>query len=281
MARLKRTSVGDRTLFAAGGIVGTLVAVGGKLAWDGIVDRVAGSSVLVTVALIVAVIVLIVMTTGTSRKVDHLIEKANFSITYWPADDPDELYRRVRDVIGQSEQDVEIYAVNSFVEVFKESNEGADEKLQRKYLGEFEKRFPTVKYHRLIQVRNGQRNGAALADLLAPAYRDHYLKMARFAETHPGKGVKVEVVPAKLPTSFVVAKDKNSNGGRIIWQMNRHDPTAESAEVEQIMGVFIITDPDGMLVPRFKQWFDELDRKSEELTVEGIEGPGGDAGAAA
>lgn len=56
-----------------------------------------------------------------------------------------------------------------------------------------------------------------LGDLLAPAYRDHYRKMATFAKAQPGSRVKIEEVPATLPTSFVVVKDRNSNGGQIIW----------------------------------------------------------------
>lgn len=260
---------GGVTTFAAGGIAGTLVGVAAKLGWDGVVDSVAGSEVLVTMLLIVAVIIMIAMTAATSRKVDHLAEKASFSIRYLPAKDADELYRRSRDVISRSGPDVEIHAVNSYVEVFKESNPATDEASQRSYLAEFEKRFRTIKYHRLIQVKNGQLkgDGPALAELLAPAYRDHYLRMAEYAQENPGSRIKLEEVPAKLPTSFVVVKDKNSNGGRIIWQMNMHDPSADTADVERIMGVFVITDPDALLVPRFLKWFDELDRSSRELSV--------------
>jgi hypothetical protein len=255
------------TVFAAGGILGTLVGIAAKLAWDGLVDKVAGSDVLVTVALIVAVVVLISMTTATTRKVDQLVEKASFSITYCSAENPAALYQLSRDVINRSDPNSEIFAVNSYVEVFKDSNDPADETWQRNYLAAFEKRFETIKYHRLIQVKNGQLK-SGLADQLAPAYRDHYKKMATFARENPGSQIKIEEAAAKLPTSFVVVKNKNNNGGRIIWQMNRHDPTADSPDVEPIMGVFLITDPDALLVPRFLQWFYELDRGAQPLTTE-------------
>ncbi|MDQ3579622.1 MAG: hypothetical protein M3443_18905, partial [Actinomycetota bacterium] len=108
-----RRKRGGLTTFAAGGIAGTLIGVAAKLGWDGLVDRVADSAVWVSVVLIVAVVILIAMVTLTTRKVDQLIEKASFSINYYPADDPDELYARSREVIKHSDADVEIYAVNS------------------------------------------------------------------------------------------------------------------------------------------------------------------------
>ena len=279
-----RRKRGGLTTFAAGGIAGTLIGVAAKLGWDGLVDRVADSAVWVSVVLIVAVVVLIAMVTLTTRKVDQLIEKASFSINYYPADDPDELYARSREVIKHSDADVEIYAVNSYVEVFRKSTVDspvdAGEKAQRGYLKQFEKKFGTVKYHRLIQVRRDQLDdgGAELTTLLTPAYRDHYRSMATLADEHPNKRVTIEKVPAKLPTSFVVVKDKHGDGGRIIWQMNMHDPDSDSPEFERIMGVFIITDPDALLVPRFMQWFEELDRKSRELTVAELRSPVADDG---
>jgi hypothetical protein len=270
---LRRKSIsGSLTTFAGVGVAGTLLGIVAKVVWDGLVDRAASSAEWVTVVLAVAVMTLITMVVLVSRKVDHLIEKANFSITYYPADDPGELYGRSRNVIREADSQVEIYAVNSYVEVFQKSDASTDtaaeKKAQHEYLKQFEKKFDTMKYHRLIQVQNGQLDSGqpGLASLLAPAYRDHYRHMAQFAEEHPGKRIKIEKVPAKLPTSFVVVKDKNGDGGRIIWQMNMHDPTAGSPEFERIMGVFIITDPDALLVPRFMQWFDELDRSSRELT---------------
>ncbi|HEU5471653.1 MAG TPA: hypothetical protein VFV67_13445 [Actinophytocola sp.] len=270
VARGSKALSGGVAVFAAGGIAGTLVAVAAKLIWDGLVDRLAGWDLVVLVLLTLAVVVLTIVVVSTSGKVDHLIEKANFSVKYYPAEEADELYRRSRDVISRSEPDVEIYAVNSYVEVFKESNSESDADSQRRYLAEFEKKFKTVKYHRLIQVKNGQRadDGTALADLLAPAYLEHYRKMAQFASKNPGKRIKLEEVPAKLPTSFVVVKDKNASGGKIIWQVNKHDPSADSPDIERIMGVLLITDPDDLLVTRFLQWFDELDRNSRELTLD-------------
>jgi hypothetical protein len=268
VVRHRRRLAGGTTSFVAGGVAGTLAGVAAKLLWDGVVDKLADSSILVSLLLIIAVIAMTVVVLNASGKVDRLIERASFSIDYYPADDADELYRRSREVIARSDSDVDIYAVNSYIEVFKESNTGSDERQQRNYLESFERRFDSVGYHRLIQVKNGQLkgDGPALADLLAPAYRDHYLAMARFAKANPEKGVKIEEVPAKLPTSFVVVKNRHGSGGQIIWQMNKHDPNAKAADVEQIMGVFIITDPDALLVPRFMQWFSELDRNSRELT---------------
>jgi hypothetical protein len=255
------------TTFVAGGIAGTLVGIATKLVWDGVVDRLGASDVVISVLLILAVVTLISMTTLMSRKVDHLVEKASFSIKYHSADEASRLYEFCREMISKSDPDVEIYAVNSYVEAFKDSNSPEDEDMQRRYLGAFEHRFATMKYHRLIQVRNGDNEARAvkLGDLLAPAYRDHYRKMATFAKVAPGSRVKIEEVPATLPTSFVILKDRNSNGGRIIWQMNKHNQEAE--EVERIMGVFLITDPDGLLVPCFLQWFEEIDRGAREVTV--------------
>jgi hypothetical protein len=264
------------TTFAAGGVAGTLVAVAAKLTWDGVVDGVAGSTVWVTVLLIVAVVLLISTTVATSNKVDHLAEKASFSIRYCSADNPAVLYALTREVIAQAGPDAEVFAINSYVEVFKDSNDPEQERLQRNYLAAFEKKFETIKYHRLIQVKGGQRTngGVRLADLLAPAYLDHYRRMAGYAEEHPRSRIQIEEVTAKLPTSFVVVKDENRNGGRIIWQMNKHDPKAESAEIEPIMGAFVINDPDGLLVPRFLEWFYEVDQDAKRLTIDMLGGDG-------
>lgn len=270
MIRRKRGNTHGKANFVAGGIVGTLVGVAAKLAWDGIVDRIAGSDVIVMVLLIIAMIMVITVVTRMSRKVDHLAEKASFRIEYYSADDPERLYGFSREVVGRSDADVEIYAVNSYIEAFKESNSQDDEKLQRRYLTEFENRFDTIKYHRLIQVKNGRRDATTtdLGDLLSPAYRDHYRRMASYAKEHPGSRIKIEEVPARLPTSFVVVKDKNSNGGQIIWQMNKHAPEANEPDVERIVGVFLIRDPDALLVPHFLKWFEEIDRGARELTSE-------------
>ncbi|MCE7004192.1 hypothetical protein LWC34_15305 [Kibdelosporangium philippinense] len=275
-------SRGNLTAFAAGGIVATLIGVGAKLAWDGVIDGLSGSVVWVIVALIVAVCVLIGVVTRTSTKVDHLIEKAAFSIRYYPADAPDTLYQRSREVISQAGSEAQIYAVNSYVEVFRKAagagsvESEKDVREQRDYLKQFERKFESVLYHRLIQVETGhfkdnKDNGKYdLATSLAPAYLEHYLEMATFAERNPSKDVKIVKVPAKLPASFVVVKDRNSSGGRIIWQVNMHDPSAPAKEFERIMGVFIITDPDALLVPRFMQWFTELNRGSEEIRVKDL-----------
>lgn len=290
-------SRGNLTAFAAGTVVATLIGVGAKLAWDGVIDGVAGSVVWVIVALIVAVILLIAVVTRTSTKVDHLIEKAAFSIRYYPADAPDTLYQRSREVISQAGSQAQIYAVNSYVEVFRKTagslESEKDLREQRDYLKQFERKFETVLYHRLIQVQNGHLKDKKdekydLAKSLAPAYLDHYRAMAEFAENNPSKDVKIVKVPAKLPASFVVVKDRNSSGGRIIWQVNMHDPNAPSTEFERIMGVFIITDPDALLVPRFMQWFTELNRGSQDIRAADLterkvnsddEGPSGSAAA--
>ena len=268
MTLRKRIRDSGMTTFVAGGIAGTLVGIAAKLVWDGVVDRFGASDLVVTVLLIIAVITLISMTTMMSRKVDHLVEKASFSIKYHSADEASQLYELSRDLISKSDPDVEIYAVNSYIEAFRDSNAAGDEAMQRRYLAAFENRFATMKYHRLIQVRNGG-NGhgsAKLGDLLAPAYRDHYRKMATFAKAQPGSRVKIEEVPATLPTSFVVVKDRNSNGGDHLADEQAQSGSRLRGDRAHHGGVPHHR-PDGLLVPCFLQWFEEIDRGAREVTI--------------
>jgi hypothetical protein len=149
--------------------------------------------------------------------------------------------------------------VNSYVEVFKESNDPEIEDSQRAYLNAYKPFDHVAKYRRLIQVKNGQgeADGASLRDRLAPAYLEHCLDMAEYGEGHGRRHIKLERVAARLPTSFVAVK--YDGGGDIIWQMNHHSPRLDAPDAERMESVFIVSDPDGVLVHYFIDWFNELD----------------------
>jgi len=78
--------------------------------------------------------------------------------------------------------------------------------------------------------------------------------------------IKLEQVAARLPTSFVVVR--NGKGGEIIWQMNHHDP-AIGDDAERMAGIFIVNDPEGLLVHNFIDWFNALDTgRRDAVTME-------------
>lgn len=239
-----------------------VVAVIAEIVRNIIAGAAAISTSIVSILMLLALLLVFAQLDSLRTSVDQLSRKAGFSITYYPAGDQQkvsELHQAAKRVIERAPDNAEIFAVNSYVEVFRESNDPTAEKIQRDYLRSYEARFKKLaKYHRLIQVKNGHsgEDQPNLGDRLAPAYLAHYRAMAEYDEHHRSPKIKLWRVAARLPTSFVVVK--NGNGGEIIWQMNHRDP-ALGEDAERIEGVFIVSDPDGLLVDNFIHWFLTLD----------------------
>lgn len=243
-------------------IAAAIVAVIAEIVRNTVAGAAAVSSSIIIALMLLGLMLVLGQLEALRSSVDQLTRKAGFSIVYYPASNKQEvgdLHRAAKRVIERAPPNAEIYAVNSYVEVFRESNDPEAEESQRDYLKAYEDRFDNLaKYHRLIQVKNG-RDGKArtnLGDRVAPAYLAHYLAMAGHAERTRRNAIKLEQVAARLPTSFVVVK--NGGGGEIIWQMNHHDPDLGD-EAERMEGVFIVNDPDGLLVHNFIDWFNALD----------------------
>jgi len=202
--------------------------------------------------------------------IERLNKHIGFAIEYYRCggrgSDAIEKFRKLHDaagaVIREAPDRAQIFAVNSYVEVFAESNTEEGEQIQRNYLKEFIDRTD-CRYHRLLQLKNGRSAGSRqppLSELITPAYLDHYREMADRMVSRPHMPIMIGEVSAKLPTSFVVVKDANSSSGKIIWQINQHATHAHDPDAEEMMGIFVITDPQGILIPRFVNWFEMLER---------------------
>lgn len=261
MRRLLSFISGRVAIFTVLGAV--VVAVIAEIVQNSLAGAAAISSSLINVLMLLALLLVLAQLVALRSSVDQLSRKARFSMNYYPAGDRQqigELHLQAKRVIQRASANAEVYAVNSYVEVFKESNDPASADSQRDYLKAYENKFDKLaKYHRLIQVKNGQdgHDETNLGDLLAPAYLAHYQAMADYAERNPRRAIKLERVSARLPTSFVVVK--NGHGGEIIWQINHQVPGRGDPDTERMEGVFIVSDPDGLLVHNFVDWFNALD----------------------
>jgi hypothetical protein len=108
--------------------------------------------------------------------------------------------------------------------------------------------------------------GGYLASGVNEAYYAHYRAIAEYSARHQGRLVKIEEVRPAVPISFVVVA--NGGGGQILWQIHRHaDPADNSDDALRMLGILIVNDPDGLLVPTFMKWFNLIDRGNpNELT---------------
>jgi hypothetical protein len=245
-------------------VAGLLGAVLGNLLQGRAAEALAADTTYLLMILLTAVIIVITMQVRVLTGVEQIRKRKVLSIDYYPgttACELLELHRQAARVVREAPDDAEIYAVNSYVEVFAGPVAPAVQQAQRDYLREFEHKFRTTSYHRLIQLSNNELahgNGRPLSHLIAPAYLEHYRKIAEYAHDHPQRPIKIEEVEARLPTSFVLIR--KGNAGQIIWQMNQHAPGNGQPDALTINGVFIITDPDGAIVRSFMHWFQLLDR---------------------
>jgi hypothetical protein len=246
-------------LYAACGAL--LIAIAAEFLRNGLAGLATNSMVLLSFVTIVLLALAVTQMAALRDSINQLSEKSRFSIRYFDArhlDGVRELHRQAGRVIQRAPANAQIFAVNSYVEVFSNGDDATSRDPQREYLKEFERRFSEISYHRLIQLPDGGRAEGPLAELLTPAYLAHYREMVSFA----GNGsVKLEEVPATIPTSFVLVK--HGQGGEVIWQIHRHNP--EVPDAMQILGIFIIRDPDGIVIPHFVNWFQVID--SRQATV--------------
>lgn len=244
-------------------VAAAIVAVIAEIVRNTLAGAAAISSSVISILMLLALLLVFAQLEALRTSVDQLSRKAGFSINYYPArnkQEAGELHLAARRVIERAPSNAEIFAVNSYVEVFRESNDPAVADSQRDYLRSYKRQFHELAmYHRLIQVKNGQggTDETNLGDRLAPAYLEHYRDMAEHAERNRDGKIKLERVAARLPTSFVVVR--SGTGGEIIWQINHHDPGLGVPDAERMQGIFIVSDPDGLLVPNFVDWFMALD----------------------
>lgn len=245
--------------------------------------------------LIGLVLIVLVITTGMLsnlyKSVSELKSRAGFSIAYYRLDpglqsserdrQASAMYSACIQVIESAQEDgnSSIFAVNSFVEIGGQPGDGQVEVESRRYLKALEKKLGRVSYHRIIQLADYDLNRlpeGSIGDLIAPNYREHYRAIVTAGGNSPGRRAAiVDAVPAKYPISFVVVQNLQDGefGGRLIWQMNEHvQRNAPHPDSVQITGVFIVTDPEGVMLRTFAEWFEELKKANpHRLTVRNLD----------
>jgi hypothetical protein len=163
-----------------------------------------------------------------------------------------------------------ILAVNSIVEIGNQAGGGQAEAASRNYLATLDRQIGRIPYQRVVQLNDedlARLPNGSIGGLITANYREHYQHIANAGENSRGqKLATVDAVRAKYPVSFVILHDANDDhfGGRLIWQMHEHvyDSKEQTGSV-QLTGVFIIRDPDGIIVPTFMEWFDELTQSKD------------------
>jgi hypothetical protein len=245
--------------------------------------------------LIGLVLIVLVITTGMLsnlyRSVSELKSRAGLSIDYYRLDQGLQSSERDRQagamysacihVIESAQEDgnSRIFAVNSFVEIGGQPGDGQVEIESRRYLKTLEKKLGLVSYHRIIQLADYDLNRlpeGSIGDLIAPNYREHYRAIVKAGGNSPGRRAAiVDAVPAKYPISFVIVQNPQDGefGGRLIWQMNEHvQRNATHPDSVRITGVFIVRDPEGIMLRTFVEWFEELKKANPyRLTVRNLD----------
>jgi hypothetical protein len=231
------------------------------------------------------------MLSNLYKSVAELKSRAGLSVTYYRLDpglnssernrQATELYAACRREIDSVIEDgnSRIQAVNSFVEIGGKPEDSYVEAESRRYLKTLEKKLGIVSYHRIIQLADYDLRRlpeGSIGDLIAPNYRDHYRAIVKAGGNSPGRRAAiVDAVRAKYPISFVVIQNSQDGeyGGRLIWQMNEHLQThATHPDSVQLTGVFIIHDPEGIMIKTFIEWFEELKSSyPHRLTLHNLE----------
>jgi hypothetical protein len=158
LSDLARRRKGVAALYAV--FTAVLIAIAAELLRSWLGDASASSSSVIGMFTLVGLALVLTQLVVLQVSVENLTGKSGLSIKYYGAgnaQEKEELHRQARKVIRRAPSGSHIYAVNSYLEVFVESNEPYDDEPQRDYLGEFERRFDEISYHRLIQLQNGDR----------------------------------------------------------------------------------------------------------------------------
>jgi len=265
-------------------IATVLLAVLGQAVVDLAVHILGGQTSSSIIWLVGTVLIVLVITIGILsniyNNVDTLANRIGLSIEYYRLDpgphstkrhqQAEELYAACSRVINSATEGVgsRIDAVNSFVEIGQQPGDLHVEAASRRYLATLDRKIGRVPYWRIIQLVDddlARLPAGSIGDLIADNYREHYQNIARAGEnSHGEKPATVDAVRAKYPISFVLVHDASDRefGGRLIWQMHEHVYSGRSDSV-QLTGVFIIKDPEGVMVQTFIEWLDEL-KKSQD-----------------
>jgi hypothetical protein len=226
------------------------------------------------------------MLSNIYNRTDELANRLGLSIQYYRLDpgphsperdqQAQELYAAcIRLINSVSEKPgSQILAVNSFVEIGHQAGDSHAEAASRRYLATLDSKIGRIPYQRVVQL--SEENLAhlprgSIGDLIVSNYREHYQNIVSAGEnSHGQKPATVDAVRAKYPISFVVLQDADDrkSGGRLIWQMHEHIYDSEkNIGSVQLTGVFIVRDPDGIIVQTFIEWFEELTKSPDRFRL--------------
>lgn len=258
-----------------------------------VADKASTQATWLTVILIFSLIVAIAILASLRGSVEELTRRAGLSVQYYPLDsgkhspERDEkaraLYAAARMVIesAHEDDDTRIYAVNSFVEIGIQPGDAHVKDHSLRYLDSLNRKLGKVTYHRIVQLSEDDMNrlerqpDESIAKLVAENYLAHYREIVKAGQQ--GKEAVLEAVLAKYPTSFVLVQNAADGkyGGRLIWQMHQHVDGQERKDIVELTGIYIVNDPDGILVGTFVRWFNDLraaQRPRRHLTLANLNG---------
>ena len=259
-------------------LVAAFIAIAGATAGNKIQDLISqglsnGSSG-VYVILIIGIMLLVLMMYRLIKLVEDLHAKNRLSVRYYSLSDPngaERVYDESRKFIEEAKEDgsSSIIAVNSFIEMFAESESHQAEKERRAYFEAIEKKIGRVDYQRLLQLNYEHLEEDGLSRRIAPSYREHFINIiAKRDRSGSNRMISLDRVPAKYPTSFVVITNRNENS-YLIWQVNEHVfVDNELTEAIKLRGVFLIVDPDEQIIKHFKSWFSEINNNGRKKAIE-------------
>lgn len=205
------------------------------------------------------------MSEKTIAEVEEISKRNRLGIDYLAAssvEDQDKVFDAARRIVDKAHESPSctIYAVNSFTELFAESDSGEGLSKREEYYDAIVRKAQYAHYHRVVQLSHLHEEKLQLAHRIASHYHQHFMKMIDLRDDpNPRRTTTLEIVPAIYPTSFLLI-DNGPEGSYLIWQMNEHvydDGEAAPSNVK-LSGVMLITDPDRVITPFFREWFNRL-----------------------
>lgn len=197
-------------------------------------------------------------------QVDDLHKKNRISIRYYASDDPngpERVYDESRKFIEEAKEDgtSQIIAVNSFVEIFQESDDSVAEKHRNAYFHAIENKVGKVDYHRIIQLNLSDPDVNQISKRIANNYKEHFATIIKKRDSNKfQRGIRLDRVNARYPITFVVIENKNDTS-YLIWQINEHISLLNGvSDALRLKGVFLIVDPDQQIIKYFKSWFNQI-----------------------
>lgn len=249
-------------------------------------DRISGPTPWLVAAILLVLALAIYLQRRIESRIEELHRRQRLSVEYFAGGSGTSghaVYRAAQGLVDKaSGPDCTIMAVNSFVEVFADSTDQAEESDRTSYLRTIESRLGQTNYHRILQLNARDRDALSrikIGDVISKNYGEHYEKIVEHVQkqrSHTGLGAKVvtqlDAVPARYPISFVLLK--TPEGSYLIWQMNEHIPHSPDInnhpieeEKVRLAGVFIISDPDEQITQYFERWFNELANSIERTPI--------------